>query len=239
MSVEVVYDRFVKIALLLLLVLSSSCFSQQASAKKVFFMFFVKGQGAPPGDPKEAEAVAKTHFSNMGAQVERGRLIAAGPVKDPTEVRRGITVLTLTGREELADTFKGDEFVKRDIMRVEAAEWKVDPKKFNPKVDPSAIVEHRLVLLKTGSGKSPENEEMRKAHRELLASLEKTHGLAVWGPVLPSDDKSFSGVREVLIFTGTDTASIERALAADVFVQRNLLSVETIPLWMSKGVVGG
>lgn len=207
--------------------------------KKVFFMFFVKGQGAAPTDAKEAEAVAKTHFSNMGTQVERARLVAAGPLKDPTEVRRGITVLTLSSRGELADTFKGDEFVKRDIMRVEAAEWKVDAKRFNPKVDASTIVEHRLVLLKDGPGKSPVNEEMRKAHRAYLDSLEQTHGLAVWGEVLPSDDRSFQGLREALIFTSTDTSAIERALAVDLFVQRGLLSVEVIPLWMSKGVVRG
>lgn len=212
--------------------------SQRPDEKKsVYLMFFVKGEGARPSDAKESEAVAKTHFANMRAQAERGRLVAAGPVQDPTEVRRGITVLTLANRSELGDTFKGDEFVARDIMRIEAAEWKVDSKKFNPKVDPSTIVEHRLVLLKTGPGKSPENEAMHKQHCELLASMEASHGLAVWGSVLPSEDKSFQGVREALIFTGADTAGIERALSADVFVQRGLLTVEILPLWMSKGVV--
>lgn len=229
-----------KLALLSLLVLVASIGVPQARpSKKVFLMFFVKGNGVPPTDAKEAEAVAKTHFSNMGTQVDRGRLVAAGPLKDPTEVRRGITVLTLASREELAETFKEDQFVKRDIMRVEAAEWKVDAKKFNPKVDASTIVEHRLVLLATGHGKSAVNEEMRKAHRRYLSSLDKSLGLAVWGEVLPSDDKSFQGLREALIFTSTDTPAIERALAADLFVQRGLLTVEIIPLWMSKGVVSG
>lgn len=214
-------------------------FAEQANKPKVFFMFFVKGEGARPTDPKESEAVTKTHFSNMAEQVERGKLVAAGPLKDPTEVRRGITVLTLEDRRELANVFKRDEFVKRDMMRVEAAEWEVDAARFNPKVETTTIVDHRLVLLKTGPGKSPETEAMRQQHKEYLDSLMKTHGLAVWGRLLPSDDKAFLDVREALIFLGDDTEGIEKALAKDIFVQRGLLTVEVLPLWMSKGVVGG
>lgn len=217
--------------LLLLAVLLTSLSLAGAPEPKVYFMFFMKGDGQRPSDAEVLKEMQAKHIANMGKQAEKGKLVAAGPLQDATQLRRGITVLTVKDETEIPGLFTEDPFVEHKLMKVAAFEWTVDPKKFKPAVDPNSIVEHRLVLLKRGMGMSPETDAMREAHRALLDALKD---LAVWGPV-----KGMDGVREVLIFTGKDTEAIEKALKQDEYVKKALLEIEILPLWMSKGVVGG
>lgn len=222
-----------KLVVFVLAMVLAASFAGSAAEKKVYFMYFMKGKGARPADQKELEAMQKAHIENMGAQAKLGKLLAAGPLNDPTTERRGITVLHLDDPKQIPSVFANDPFVQHDIMQVKAVEWSVDPKLFKPAVDPSSIVEHRLVLMRRGLGMQPENDAMVREHRKFLDGLMKTHQLAVWGPVTGLD-----GVREVLIFTGTDTDGIMNKLKEDAYVQKALMSPEILPLWMSKGVVG-
>lgn len=208
--------------------------SPRNGEKKMYFMFFVTGEGKRPAEAKELEAMQAAHIANMGAQAKLGKLFAAGPLADPGKARRGITVLRMENPSEIHEIFRNDPYVQHDIMKVVVSQWDVDVKSFNPAVDPSSIVEHRLVLMRRGKGMQPENDAMMKAHRAFLDGLKKTHGLAVWGAV-----HDLEGVREVLIFTGKDTEGIEKKLREDAYVQKALMDPEILPLWMSKGVVGG
>lgn len=207
---------------------------QKPDTKKVFFMFFMRDNGPRPSDPKELETMQAAHIANMGAQAKLGFLVAAGPLNDPTKERRGITVLTVKDEKDIPGPFKGDPFVQHKLMKVEATEWKIDLDRFKPaQIDPKAIVEYRLVLLKRGKGMQPETEAMMKAHKSFLDGLYETHKLAVWGPV-----QGMQGIREVMIFHGTDSEGIEKKLREDAYVQKALLEVEVLPLWMAKGVFG-
>ncbi|MGE0000757.1 MAG: YciI family protein [Fimbriimonadaceae bacterium] len=224
------------LAVSLLVAVVCCSMSQEAPKPQPFLMFFTKGDGTRP-QGEELTAVTQSHFANMAAQAEAGRLFAAGPLADPTEVRRGITVVTANDRNEVPKLFTADQFVQRGIMKVEAAPWDVDLAKFDPKVDPGSIAEHRLVLWRRGMGMSPETPAMHESHRTLINGMAASHGLAVWGTLGPSEDPTFAKVSEAAIFVGKDTAGIEEALAKDLMVQRHLLEIEVIPLWMSKGVV--
>jgi len=222
-----------KFLLLAVTLAIAAAFAGSAPDKKVYFMYFMRGDGTRPTDPKELEAMQKAHIDNMGAQAKLGKLIAAGPLNDPGKERRGITVLHVDDEKQIPALFENDPYVKHNIMGIKAAKWDVDPKLFKPAVDPSSIVEHRLVLMRRGLGMQPENDEMVRAHRKFMDGLMKTHQLAVWGAVTGLD-----GVREVLIFNGTDTDGIMNKLKEDAYVQKALMSPEILPLWMSKGVVG-
>lgn len=204
--------------------------------RQTYLMFFVKGEGSRPAG-KELESASQSHFANMGAQAKAGRLFAAGPLQDPTEIRRGITVVTARDRAEVPSLFLGDHFVQRKIMGVEAAPWDVDLARFNPNVNPDDIIEHRLVLWRRGMGMSPETPAMRSAHESLVRSVGKSHGPVIWGKIGESEDPSFAKVSEAAIFVTTDGDGIAKALSADPLVERRLLEVEVIRLWMSAGVV--
>lgn len=226
--------RSMKLLLMVMALAIAAAFAGSAPDKKVYFMYFMRGDGTRPTDQKELEAMQKAHIDNMVAQSNLGKLIAAGPLNDPTKERRGITVLHVDDEKQIPEMFDNDPYVKHNIMRVKAAKWDVDPKLFKPAVDPSSIVEYRLVLMKRGLGMQPENDAMVREHRKFMDGLRKTHQLAVWGTVTGLD-----GVREVMIFTGTDTDGIMNKLKEDTYVQKALMSPEILPLWMSKGVVGG
>ncbi|MCW5938878.1 MAG: hypothetical protein KF884_04960 [Fimbriimonadaceae bacterium] len=196
---------------------------------KTFLMFFVKGEGQRPSQ-EAMEAAMKTHLGNMGEQAKAGFLFAAGPVQDPTGVRRGITVVRAEDRASIPALFTGDDFVKMDLLKIEAAPWEVDLKRFTPGVDPSKITEHRLVLWRSGpesSGSAPEDRQ------PWLNMLKKSHGLAVWGRVGLSEDPTFKGVIEAAIFVSADSDGLSAALGQDPAHH----AFEVLPLWMTLDVV--
>ncbi|MCC7433830.1 MAG: hypothetical protein IT363_04035 [Methanoregulaceae archaeon] len=222
-----------KLLLMIVALSIAAAFAGSVADKKVYFMYFMRGEGTRPTDQKLLDAMQKGHIENMVNQANLGKLLAAGPLNDPGQARRGITVLHVDDEKQIPALFENDPYVKHDIMRVKAAKWDVDPKMFKPAVDPSSIVEYRLVLMKRGLGMQPENDDMVREHRKFMDGLKKTHQLAVWGTVTGLD-----GVREVMIFNGTDTDGIMNKLKEDAYVQKALMSPEILPLWMSKGVVG-
>lgn len=227
------------VAALCALLVGTFAVSQESEPTlRPYLMFFVRGEGQPPTG-KELNAATQSHFANMRAQAEAGRLFAAGPVQDPAGIRRGITVVTVPTRVDVPALFTSDDFIRLDVMRIEAAPWDVKTGSFEPKVDPSSIVEHRLLLVRRGPGKSPETPEMVSQHEAAMARLARVKGPAVWGKVGTSEDAQFRGVLEAAIFVGTDSEGILAELERDTMFQRKLLEAELVPLWMSSGVVRG
>lgn len=199
----------------------------------VWLMFFVQGEGKRPTDKAASDRLMQGHLANMKKQASLGRLFAAGPLQDPTGERRGITVVMGANRKAVDRLFVGDPFVKADIMRVAAAKWKVSHERFEPNVDPNALVEHRLVLVKRGKGMSPESPQMRTDHETVMKSFAKD-GPAVWGYV-----EGDLGIQEALIVVGKNEDAIREKLAKDPLFARSILEAEILPLWMSKGVIKG
>lgn len=196
---------------------------------KVWFMYFMKGDGPRPTDAAEGEKMQADHIKNMQDNAKAGKLFAAGPLQDPTQMRRGITVVKAETLQGVKDCFLHDPYVQGKIMTIATVEWDVDLKRFHPAVDPSSIVEHRLVVITRGKGMSPESPADRKAHDQTLRDLVATfHGVG---------GNAKGDLLYVSILVSTDTAAIETALRADPLIRRNILQFEILPLWMSKGVV--
>jgi uncharacterized protein YciI len=202
-----------------------------AHEDKVWLMYFMKGSVKSSSDPAEGQKAMQGHLGNMKKQATLGRLFAAGPLQDPTEQRRGITVVTAHDRKEIDTFFKADPFVKAGIMTVDAAEWKVNTARFNPKVDETGISEYRLVLIGRGKGMSPETKAMRQEHEKLMRSIEKEMN-AIWGAV-----DGLQGAQEAMIVEGKDDAAIKAKLALDPLLKKSILEAEIVPLWMSKGIL--
>lgn len=198
---------------------------------KTWFMFFMKGEGkAPQGkDPSE---MLKGHLANMTTHFNEGKLKAAGPLKDPTEQRRGITVLLAEDRKAVDSYFVNDPFVQARMMKVEAWQWDVDSSRFNAKIDPEALSEYRLVLVKRGKGMQPETMQMQKQHAAAMDAFNKPNAPAVWGDVVAMDH-----VRQVMIVTTTDDKAIRAGFKDDPLVSKAILELEIIPLFMAKGLV--
>ena len=201
---------------------------------KLWLMFFMRGEAKGPTEEKAQQEAMKGHLGNMKKQAALGRLLAAGPMQDPSGQRRGITVLLGHDENELKSYFTQDPFVKAGVMTVSAWQWKVDAKKFNPKVDETGIAEHRIVFIRRGKGMQPQTAQMAREHEHVLSAVAKKFGPGVWGPITGMDK-----VHEVLIVSGKDTAGIQEMFKADPLVSKAILELEIIPLWMSKGVIKG
>ncbi len=224
-----------KAILVLMLLVAALGFTQTGEPpKRVYLMFFMKGDGKRPDDPKELEKMQTAHLANMGDQHAKKHLLAAGPLQDPSKERRGITVLHVKSEADVPDLFKNDPFVAAHIMEISLMEWKISPDVFKAPVgDPNAISTYRLVLFTPGKSLRPVNERIMKEHFDYIESLKATHALGVHGAV-----NSAKKIREAAIFTGEDTKGIEAVLSQDPLVKSALLEFEIIPLWMMKGTFG-
>jgi uncharacterized protein YciI len=190
----------------------------------VWFAYLVKGDGPRPKDPKELEAMQAAHIGNLQRLFREKKLIAAGPLNDPTTVRRGITVLTVRDHVAIADCFKTDPYVRSGIMHIEAHRWDGDRNQINfHNPDPQKIEENRLVILTSASVPSA---ELLANHRRHFARLKQ--GSAAGGGA------EKGGYTEFLLFHGADEAKLKSHLDRDPWVRAGA-KVEILQLWMGKG----
>jgi uncharacterized protein YciI len=201
---------------------------------KVYFGYFMKGTNTAPVDQAASKAMMEGHLKNLTAIMLEKNGLAAVPLQDPTQQRRGIVAFQAKSKEEALKNFDNDPFVKNNIMSVQLMEWKADPKLFTiAKADPNSLTEYRLVILTPGKSMRPVNDAILKDHRDYVQSLTKTHQLRAHGEI-----QSPFKIREIGIFEGKDDKAIEEALKNDPLVKSYLLEVEILPLWMSKGIFG-
>lgn len=199
-----------------------------AQNSKVWFGYFVKGDGKR-GTDAEVQKMQQGHMENLQRLFKLGVMPMAGPLRDPTQIRRGIIVMLAPSRDGLAEYFKNDPYVQGRLMGVEFYPWSVDPGVLPKEYpDPNAIEQNRLVLLKAKPGK------------KIPEYLMKQHVAAVAGKVKPS----LSGVAEmgpeyseILMFHGENDKAIEARIQQDPLVRLGWVTVEKIPLWMAKGAL--
>jgi len=209
--------------ILLIVVLSALAVPLPQEDVKVFFAFFVKGDGKRPTDEGELQEMQRAHIANLQKQFAAKKLIAAGPLKDPTQVRRGIMVLTVKDDKEIAPLFETDPYVKHRIMTCEFEPWSVDVAKFNQKLpDPNAIEENRIVIVTPGQALSRPEIEAYDAH--VKATARKGIGGWVGKP----------GTRAIYLFQGPEEATLKSAFESGPLFAKGAIKVEVIPLWMAK-----
>ncbi len=187
-----------------------------AQPTKLWFMFFLRGDGKRPSDPKALEKMQADHIKNLQTQGDAGHLVAAGPLDDPTKLRRGITIAIAKDRAEVESFFKTDPFVKSGIMTVAAAEWERRKLFFSPDYDKKAMEEYELLVTETSL---------------LRESRYRLQNFAVGGATKAVTSEKYRFAGEIWVSRKADHHRLTKALA-------NLDSkYEIIPLWMAKGMI--
>lgn len=205
--------------------------NQSAPTNKIWLMFFVKGKVEAPQEKDKVQKMMSGHLSNFESLANGGKLVAAGPINDPTGKLRGITVLEAKSLEEIKGYFKNDPFIKAGVMTVEAEPWSVKKSSFRSDYDAENIVEHRLVLFSKGKTKIAVIPEMVNKHNETMKAIIKANKVGIYGAI--------SGNRVgALIVEGSNTESIEKAIKESILIKNGAYSYEIFRLWMSKGVLG-
>lgn len=189
--------------------------------KEFYFVFLVTGPTKPPPDENEVNAMQKAHLGNFGKRFNEGKLVAAGPMRDPGKTRRGIVVLTPNKGEDPKKLFAGDPYVENRIMDAVMYKWK-PVGEFAAPPDPNSIVEHRLILIHRSDKSDPEDVLMK------LSSAKHLGFVSVYGETPGSKDMA-----AIALSATTNEDNLRRALGE----MPAGFKLELIPLWMAKGTV--
>src|SRR4051794_31660952 len=87
-----------------------------AKSDPLWFVFLVRGEVR--ADKDKVEAMQASHIANFKRLFAEHKLLAAGPLKDPTEFRRGIVVLRVPSAEAVRQCFNSDPYVQAGVMHL-------------------------------------------------------------------------------------------------------------------------
>lgn len=219
--------------LLLLLLLPLAAFAQDAPPMKVYWVFLVRGANRSK-DAAEGQKFQNEHIGNFKRLFGEQKLIAAGPLGDPTQYKRGIVILTVKKESEVKECFKPDPYVQNGIMNLHVYPMTVEFGRIETvKIDPEGIEENRLVLFSLGDSPSASRDfkDGSATHLEYIKGGAPS-GLAFYGSVSKGNYRGFA------LFRGKDDAAIEKWLSADPLVKSGALTFTKIPQWLGKGFLG-
>lgn len=192
-----------------------------APAGDDWFIFLETGKPTPP-DQEAVQAMQRGHIANFERLFAAGKLFAAGPMRDPARVKRGIVVVRAATREQLQDYFRPDDYVREGYMTVNAIRAQVRRALHTDGIERTGIVEGRIVLLGRGGG---------AAGTSFLQELLDRGRIGAWYTLLDGP------LAEVLFVPGTDSAAIEAELRDYPGVAEQRVSLAVWPQWFSKGVL--
>jgi len=193
-----------------------------------WFIFLESGKPTP--DDKEAVAkMQRGHIDNFKRLFAERKLLAAGPLRDPARIKRGIVVVRAASVAELLGYFQPDEYVRDGYMTVNAVPARVNKALNSEGIDDSAIEEVRIVQIQRPAAR-PAAEVIARQGAFLQGLLDKGT-LGAWytlenGPVA-----------EVLFARTTDTAMLETTLSGYPRADSQPAFVSIWSQWLGKGVL--
>lgn len=194
------------------------------AAGQTWFIFLETGKPVP--DDREAVAqMQRGHLENFKRLYGEGKLSAAGPLRDPARLKRGIVVVQAPSREALAGYFQPDAYVREGYMTVNAQPAEAMQPLLQVGVDPGGIEEGRIVLISRGA---PELREAQHAH------LRKALELGTAGAWYSLKE---GPVAEVLFVRTTNDSGVRIALAGYPGLAGERVTMEIWPQWLGKGVL--
>lgn len=192
-----------------------------------YFIFLETGKPTPP-DKEAVQKMQKGHLDNFMRLHGEGKLFAAGPMRDPARVKRGIVVAKAPSREALQRYFDPDEYVREGYMTVNAAVAQPNKALITLPTDPGGIEEARIVLIGRDDQATPSAQAQRRA---LLQQLVDSGRFGAWYSL------ASGSVAEVLFAKTTDGDALQAALATYPGVTDKTVSLAVWGQWLGKGVL--
>lgn len=194
------------------------------AAEQVWFIFLETGRPVP--DDKAAVAAMQTgHLENFKRLFAEEKLFAAGPMRDPAKVKRGIVVVKAPNRQVLMSYFQPDEYVREGYMTVNAQPARVHQALHHTGIDPNGIEENRIVLF------SRAEEKDRDA---VPVFLKRALDEGVIGAWYSLED---GPVGEVVFSRGTDETALRKTMAEYPGLSDRRVTMKIWGQWLGKGVL--
>lgn len=207
----------------------------QSQPKDLWWIFLVKGDGPRPAEESKLQEMQNAHIGNFKRLFAAKKLVAAGPLQDPTKFKRGIVVLTVGNKAEVQESFLPDPYVQGKIMEVVTHRVHVEFGHFETqKIDPEGIEENRIVIFTKNPNPpaGPYAKSTQGRHLEHVRKDGKKAGLSIYLTV--KDDPEVVGIA---LFKGKDDAAIQEWLDSDPQVKPGFWVATKMPQWLAKGVL--
>lgn len=204
--------------------------SREAHAPSRDEMWFVFLESGKTGFTERTalEAMQRGHIANFQRLFGEKKLFAAGPLKDPTEFKRGIAIVKAPSQQTLADYFQPDQYVREGFLKLNAAPALVNKALATEGIDSSGIEEVRIVQLMRGDKVLSSGEAA--AQRAMLQRLVEQGSFGAWYTL------EAGPVAEVLFSRSKDDKALQTALAALPAVKGGA-PVAVWSQWFAKGVL--
>ena len=184
----------------------------------------------------ETQKILHQHLINVLALLNSGKAVAAGPFGDGTDLG-GILILRASSAEEAKTWVDADPAVKAGLFVPEMHPWWSEDI-FKKRNSPLQMKTHYLVFLKKGPNrkegddKTPEVQELQKAHIANINRLAEMKKLVVAGPF--GDDGDLRGI---FVFRVASLAEAQELCDTDPMVKIGRLVVELHPWQVPEGVI--
>jgi uncharacterized protein YciI len=217
------------LAVLLVSVISKPTLAQDVvDTRPTWFIFLETGKKTP--DDKEAVAkMQKGHLENFGRLHGEKKLFAAGPLADPSKLKRGIVVVKANTREEYVSYFQPDDYVREGYMTLNAERATVHRALKSEGIDPSGIEEVRIVQITRPP--SPLAGPRQEEEHAFLKSLVDSGKAGAWYTL------EGGTTAEILFCRSTDTAAVSALFADLPSAKASKSTVLVWPQYIGKGVV--
>lgn len=189
-----------------------------------WFIFLETGKKTPDDKVRVAE-MQRGHLENFRRLFGEKKLFAAGPLRDPSGVKRGIVVVKAPDRATLDTYFQPDEYVREGYMTLNATPVRVMKPLNAEGIDANAIEEVRIVLVvRTKPNDAATGYFVSQAGQSALfgAWYQMTEG--IYSDILFTREKDEAAIRIALGWGDSGNKGTSPA-------------VVIWPQWLSKGVV--
>jgi uncharacterized protein YciI len=184
----------------------------------------------------ERKQILHQHLSNVIAMLQSGKAVAAGPFGDDSELG-GIFILHAASTDEAKSWVDADPAVKAGLLAPEMHPW-LSEDIFEKPIMPLDMKTVYFGFLrkgpnrKEGDDKTPEVQELQKAHIANIYRLGATKKLVMAGPF--GDD---SELRGVFVFRVDSLKEAEDLAATDPMIKIDRLKIDLHPWQVPKGIL--
>ena len=231
--------RTATILLPCILLLASTSFAQPKEENKLVQFHMALLKKGPKWDGKmepQQNPVLKEHITYFLSLLSSGKAIIGGPITDDADLA-GIYILRAQSADEARTWVEADPAVKGGLFTAEMHPWWSEDifKKAN---EPVRFDTMYLGFLKRGpnrkegDGKTPEVQELQKAHIANINRLAEMKKLVMAGPF--GDDGDLRGI---FVFRVGSMKEAEELTATDPMIKIDRLRLELHPWRVPAGVI--
>lgn len=224
---------FKKSFAIILLAALSACASDAtltpppAPSNQTWFIFLETGKKAP-ADRALVTAMQKAHLDNFRRLFGEGKLQAAGPLRDPAGLKRGIVVVTAPTRDVMASYFTPDTYVTEGYMTLNAAPAVIGRALNDKDIDPTGIEEVRIVLVSRPASRDSARDQRVAAWMKQQVESGK---LGAWYQLKDG------AIADVAFVRTTDTTALDALFATHPAVAEKAATASVWQQWIGKGVL--